>query len=51
MIRHEYSRIAETMYEDRLENGLGVFVFSKPEFRKSYAFLPLDTVAWTHVFS
>ena len=38
MIRHEYSRIAETMYEDRLENGLGVFVFSKPEFRKSYAF-------------
>ena len=38
MIRHEYSRIAETMYEERLENGLGVFVFSKPEFRKSYAF-------------
>ena len=30
MIKHEYSRIAETMYEERLENGLGVFVFSKP---------------------
>ena len=38
MIRHEYGRIGETMYEETLENGLGVFVFPKPEFGKSYAF-------------
>ena len=51
MIRHEYSRIAETMYEDRLENGLGVFFFQSLSLEKAMLFLPLDTVAWTHVFS
>lgn len=38
MIKHTYEQIGETMYEQRLENGLGVFVFPKPEFGKYYAF-------------
>jgi predicted Zn-dependent peptidase len=38
MIRHDFTQIGETMWEEKLENGLGVFVFPKPEFGKSFAF-------------
>lgn len=38
MIRHDFSRVGETMYHQVLENGLNVFVFPKPEHGKSYAF-------------
>lgn len=38
MVRREYGRIGETVYQETLENGLSVFVFSKPQFGKSYAF-------------
>lgn len=38
MIKHTYEQIGEILYEQRLENGLGVFVFPKPEFGKYYAF-------------
>ena len=38
MIRHDFSRVGETMYHRVLENGLNVFVFPKPEHGKSYAF-------------
>ena len=33
-----FSRVGERMYHRVLENGLNVFVFPKPEFRKGYAF-------------
>ena len=38
MIRHDFSRVGETLYHQVLENGLNVFVFPKPEHGKSYAF-------------
>lgn len=38
MVKHIYERIGESLYEERLENGLRVFVFPKPEFGKCYAF-------------
>ena len=38
MVKREYPRIGETVYEEVLDNGLHVFVFPKPEFEKSYAF-------------
>ncbi len=37
MVRHEYPRIGETVFEEVLDNGLRVFVFPKPEFGKCYA--------------
>ena len=33
-----FARAGETMYRERLGNGLTVFVFPKPEFQKGYAF-------------
>ena len=38
MVKHTYEQIGETLYEEHLDNGLGVFVFPKPEFGKYYAF-------------
>ena len=38
MIRHDCSRVGETMYHRVLENVLNVFVFPKPAHGKSYAF-------------
>jgi len=38
MEKLEFSRVGEEMYHEKLENGLHVFVFLKPEFQKSYAF-------------
>ena len=38
MVRRDYTQIGETVFEETLENGLHVFVFSKPQFGKSYAF-------------
>ena len=38
MVKHNYQQIGETLYEEHLDNGLGVFVFPKPEFGKYYAF-------------
>lgn len=38
MEKHVYERIGETVYHETLENGLPVYVFSKPEFGKYYAF-------------
>ena len=38
MVKHTYEQIGETLYEEHLENGLGVFVFPKPDFGKCYAF-------------
>ena len=38
MQKHEYASIGETMVETKLENGLSIFVFPKPEFEKYYAF-------------
>lgn len=38
MLKHTYTRIGETLYEETLENGLRVYVFSKPDFGKCYAF-------------
>ena len=38
MERKEFSQVGEQMYHRVLENGLNVFVFPKPEFRKGYAF-------------
>ena len=34
MVKHTYEQIGETLYEEHLDNGLGVFVFPKPEFGK-----------------
>jgi predicted Zn-dependent peptidase len=33
-----FARVGETMYHEKLKNGLNVFVFPKPEFQKGYAF-------------
>ena len=33
-----YERIGETVYREKLPNGLQICVLSKPEFAKSYAF-------------
>ena len=41
MIRHEYGRIGETMYEETLENSLARVTRS----------LPPVTAEWIHVFS
>ena len=38
MVKRDYARIGETVFEETLENGLRVFVFPKPEFGKYYAF-------------
>ena len=38
MVKREYPRIGETVFEEVLDNGLRVFVFPKPEFGKSFAF-------------
>ena len=38
MEKLEFTKVGETMYHERLENGLNVFVFPKPEFQKGYAF-------------
>lgn len=38
MTKKEYKQIGETVFEEHLENGLGVFVFRKPEFGKCFAF-------------
>ena len=34
MVKRDYARIGETVFEETLENGLRVFVFPKPEFGK-----------------
>ena len=33
-----FARVGETMYREKLANGLTVFIFPKPEFQKGYAF-------------
>ena len=38
MKRLEFARVGEVMLHKKLENGLNVFVFPKPEFQKGYAF-------------
>ena len=38
MEKCSFARVGETMYHGKLENGLHVFVFPKPEFQKGYAF-------------
>ncbi len=38
MEKLEFTKVGETMYHEKLENGLNVFVFPKPEFHKGYAF-------------
>lgn len=38
MEKLNFARVGETMYHEKLENGLNVFVFPKPEFQKGYAF-------------
>ena len=38
MEKRNFSKVGETMYHEKLENGLNVFVFPKPEFQKGYAF-------------
>ncbi len=38
MEKMEFARVGERMYCEKLENGLNVFVFPKPEFQKGYAF-------------
>ena len=38
MEKLEFARARETMAHEKLENGLHVFVFPKPEFQKGYAF-------------
>lgn len=37
MRKVEYARLEETLYHDRLDNGLEVFVLPKPGFTKTYA--------------
>jgi len=36
--RREFAMVGETMYHEKMENGLNVFVFPKPDFQKGYAF-------------
>ena len=38
MEKQKFAMVGETMYHEKLENGLNVFVFPKPEFQKGYAF-------------
>ena len=38
MEKLEFTRVGEQMYHEKLENGLNVFVFPKPEHQKGYAF-------------
>ena len=38
MEKLDFARVGETMYHEKLANGLNVFVFPKPEFQKGYAF-------------
>lgn len=38
MEKLEFTRAGETMYHEKLANGLNVFVFPKPDFQKGYAF-------------
>ena len=38
MEKLEFARVGETMYHEKLANGLNVFVFPKPDFQKGYAF-------------
>ena len=38
MEKLNFPQVGETMYHDKLENGLNVFVFPKPAFQKGYAF-------------
>ena len=33
-----FTKVGETMFHEKLENGLNVFVFPKPDFQKGYAF-------------
>ena len=47
MVSKEYPRIGEKIYHAELPNGLHIYVDRRPEFQKSYAFLPPTTAAWT----
>ncbi len=38
MEKLNFPQVGETMYHEKLENGLNVFVFPKPAFQKGYAF-------------
>ena len=38
MEKIKFPRVGEEMYHEKLENGLNVFVFSKPGFQKGFAF-------------
>ena len=38
MKKLDFSQVGEQMYHEKLENGLNVFVFPKPDFQKGYAF-------------
>jgi predicted Zn-dependent peptidase len=38
LIQTNYEQIGETLFEEQLENGLGVFIFQKPDFGKCFAF-------------
>lgn len=38
MEKLDFARVGESMYHEKLANGLNVFVFPKPEFQKGYAF-------------
>ena len=38
MEKLEFARVGEQMYHEKLENGLNVFVFPKPDFQRGYAF-------------
>ena len=38
MEQRTFDRVGERMYREKLENGLTVCVFPKPEFQKGYAF-------------
>ena len=42
MNRKEYPRMGETVFSDRMDNGLTVYVDVKPDFQKSYAFFATD---------
>ena len=38
MEKLRFTQVGETMYHEKLANGLNVFVFPKPDFQKGYAF-------------
>ena len=42
MTLHEFPRLGERYWEQRLENGLLLRVVPKPGFARSYAFLGVD---------